>query len=118
MQQKKLRHPGRLAALALIVTLAVTIVVVRVQTAGVNQQTKSLRQELSAVIEANEYLKPISADAQAYQQQYDRLIKIAGAYADPVVVSSGLTSSAMENAAREEGFLFPREIVFENISKH
>lgn len=117
MQQRKKHHTGRLVVLVLILVLAVTVIVAKVLTADTRQNSEALRQELSAAIKANESLKPIVSDAQTYQDQLDAVSRITSNHADPSTISSGLTSSAMENAAREEGYVSSRDIVFKDPKK-
>lgn len=114
MQQKKKRPIGRLVVLALIVVLAVTVIVAKNLTKDAELQTQALRQELSDHIVENEALKAVYEDADAYKQQFDAVIRITGDSADPANVSAGLSSSAMENAARGEGYVFPGESVFKD----
>lgn len=113
MQQKKRRLLGLLVVLTVTAALGASIITFKSLSAGQAQTNAALQQELSAVTEANEALRPMVADAETYQQQYDTLSRIAGEHADPAVVSSGLTSSAMETAARQQGYVFPNETVFQ-----
>ena len=111
------RLPAMLTIIVLFLVLSVALIVLRVQTKQAQQANEALSQSLSIIAQKRAAFQPIAEDARNYAQRFGILSKIDGSFADSKLISGGLTSSAMEDAARKAGYSFPGEILFQPASQ-
>ncbi len=136
MRFQKTSLPVKLVILALVVCATVTLISLQSQIQQVKAENVEKQQQISAITQNNEKLKAVNDDLTAYQQAYDSAYQAALAgqapaptdeedegeeaedvqAVDPAQVVAGIDSDAMDAAAREQGYVDPGEIIFEDIN--
>lgn len=106
----------KLVILAVIVCATVTLISLQSQIQQATAANEETAQQISTLTQSNEKMTAINDDMQTYRSTYDAAIAAAGDEADPVQVAGSIDSDAMDAAAREQGYVEPDEIIFEDVN--
>lgn len=106
----------KLGILALIVFATIQLVHLQSELRSVNAENAALTQQLNTTKQENEKLTAADEDLQSYRKQYDGQVQAAGEDADTASIAGSIDSAAMEELAREQGYVNPDEIVIVDVN--
>lgn len=116
MQFRKSSLMVKLVILALIIAATFTLVRLRSQLQQINAENTAKTSQLNMLTQENEKLAADDDDLQSYRKEYDAKVEAAGDDADKAEIAASIDSDAMEELAREQGYVDPGEIVFEDVN--
>lgn len=106
----------KLGILGFLVSLSIYMVYVQKQNNEVNANNAVTSEQIITQEQENEKLAAEVEDLQSYVEQRDQELEAAGENADEMQIIGSIDSDAMEELAREQGYVEPDEIVFEDVN--
>lgn len=106
----------KLGILGLLVILSVTMVGLQKQINEIKAKNAVLSEQIITQKQENEKLAAEDEDLQSYVKQRDQELEAAGEDADEMQIIGSIDSDAMEELTREQGYVEPDEIVFEDVN--
>lgn len=116
MRFRKASLLTKIVILALLVCATVTLVHLQKQINEVTAGNVALTDQISAKTQENEKLAADDDDLQSYVKERDSKADAAGEDANEAEIVGSIDSDAMEDLAREQGYVEPGEIVFEDVN--
>lgn len=112
----------KLMILALVVCATAMLISLQSQIQQAKAENVEKQQQLTALTQSNEKMKSVNDDMATYQAAYQSAYTTAarqaeeGEEVDEAQIIAGIDSEAMADAAREQGYVNPDEIIFEDIN--
>lgn len=121
MRFRKTSLMVKLIILALVACATTMLISLQSQIQQAKAENVEKQQQLTALTQSNEKMKSVNDDMAAYQAAYQSAFDTAQQAAgdepvDSAQVVAGIDSDAMTAAAREQGYVNPDEIIFEDIN--
>lgn len=102
--------------LALLVCATVTLVHLQKQINEVNRDIETKIEKKADIKQENEKLAADDEDLQSYVKERDSKKDAAGEDADMAEIVGSIDNSAMEELARDQNYVDPDEIVYEDVN--
>lgn len=106
----------KLMLLALSASAIAALISLQTQIQQVNAENVEKEQQLTYLTQTNEKLKSVNDDMAEYRSAFNQAQAEYGEYADEAEIIAGIDSDAMTAAAREQGYVNPGEVIFEDIN--
>lgn len=121
MRFRKTSLMVKLIILALVACATTMLISLQSQIQQAKAENVEKQQQLTTLTQSNEKMKSVNDDMASYQAAYQSAYAAAQQAAgdeavDNAQIVAGIDSDAMTAAAREQGYVNPDEIIFEDIN--